>query len=536
MQERIYYRLLPGCPFQLLRAEIGETESVYVFRNVTWCDISSAILRAGDEAYRVENVASRAEVRVTADAEPLVESVLFSDGVAWRNRDKTKGVDLPAPRPAGPSMEEYARYEAAWRGTRPLFCTEITDRFWRCGCGQVNEAGLTFCGGCDKPKEWVLAHADGAVCLATEKARLAAEQKEKKRLADLAAAKKEKRRRFFVWSGVFGGIVLTFVILVMLTTFFFRPARHYYLAERMESIDHHFSALQEYRLAGGYRDAYKKAAEMQRLLTDETRVAAGAYHTVIVDRTGRVQGTGYAKDGELLTSKWNAIRAVACGEAHTVGLHFSGTVIAVGKNKNGECNLSAWKDIVAIGAGNGFTVGLRSDGTVIAAGDDKDGACRVSGWKNVKKIAVGRDYVLGQTESGEMLFTGKDHDGLAADAAQWKDVVQFAAGETHAVGVTKDGKVVSAGDRTMSARETDAWSNMIAVSAGRHFTVGLRADGRLLACGTNQQGQTSVDDVRDAVGVITGRSYTISLQSDGSLLFFGEQQYDEGLVTNWSLK
>ncbi len=538
MTETVFYRLLPGCPLQLMRARAEGEQTVFIFRNVSWCDLTSAELAAGDTRQTLTDIPSRAEVRAAfpSGAEPVVRNVVFSDGVAWRNETLSAGEDLPAPAAAGPSMPEFERYAEAWKGTDPLYRTEYTDRFWRCGCGQINEAGLTFCGGCDRPKEWVTAHADGETCLKTEQAEQASRETARKQAAARAEKRREKRGRILAYAGLGGGIIVFFAVILTLTLFFFRPARHYYFATRAESIDNFFGALEEYRAAGGYRDAPEKVVEMRRLLTCKTRVAAGYLHTVIVDTAGKVQGTGYAKDGVLLTSKWNAIRAVACGETHTVGLHFSGTVMAVGKNKFGECNLTAWKDIVAIGAGNGFTVGLRSDGTVVAAGNNASGQCAVSGWKNVKAIAVGRDFVLGQTESGEMLFAGKDHDGLAEGVGQWQNVVQFAAGNTHAVGVTADGAVVGAGDRTMSALEVGQWSDVIAVSAGRHFTVGVREDGTLVACGTNQRGQTSLDDVRDAAAVITGQNYTITLQYDGSLMFFGEQSYEEGLIGNWSLK
>ena len=525
-----------GCPLRIESRGEGNDWQLFL-RNTGWQEIRSLTLSADGATYEytVPLPARDTALWQVGCAQPtqfLPLTVRFADGVEWHNAEP--GLSLEPPTPADSTQEYFAEFCAAWQDTKPLYQPEQTEAYWRCGCGQVNDAARTFCGNCRKERAWVLAHLNGVCTMQTLAA--AAEEQKKKRKAALAAeaAKKKLRKKIIAFGSLGVAAVAAVLIVALLINLLFIPGRHYALGSGYMDLDRLYEAYTEFEAAGGYRDSEKQLIEISRRLSSETSISAGARHVVKNNRQGKAEGVGYALDTQLMVDKWNAIRAVSCGKDHTLGLHYSGTVMAVGNKKTGALNVKNWLNMIAVGAGDGFSVGLQKDGKLQAVGQNDKGQCNVKDWTDITAIAVGEDFTLGLKSDGTVVATG-NNDAGQCNVSGWKDVIFIAAGNSHALGLKADGTVVATGENKNKELNVSDWKDVIALAAGDGFTLGLKADGTVLATGKNDRGQTEVKDLKDIIAITCGWDFSVVVDGNGTPTYLGTDHDGESKFSNWTL-
>ncbi len=531
-------RFWKGCPiwFQLQREQEGCALSL---RNVGWRDIVFLSLVADKTTYEIELSLAPQQVYLWHLADQEITSfcpvlIRFADGVEWCNAHKDEGFPVSPtllPDAKQPYYEEFAQ---AWADTEPLYMPCVTEHYWGCGCGQVNDIARTFCGKCGKNRQWVKEHLDGITCHATAQKEQALLQEQQIRAARKANMDRLRRKKWTRLSALALGGAVLLTGLICLIRFVMIPGRHYAVATAYMDLDRYCEAYDEYTRAGNFKDSKEKLVEISRRLSAETCISAGYRHTVRNNLLGKVDGTGYALDCQLLVSKWNAIRALSAGKDHTLGLHYSGTVMAVGNEDTGATNVKNWVRVVAIGAGDGFSVGLQDDGKVLAVGKNNYGQCNVKKWSDITAIAVGADFVLGLKSDGTVVATGNNQYGQC-DVSQWKDIIFITAGGAHALGLKSDGTVVAAGRNDHGEKDVSHWTQIMTLAAGDGFTVGVRYDGTLIATGKNDRGQIKIDQAKDMIAVTCGWDYTVAVQKDGKVQFFGTDEDGEGIITHWDL-
>ena len=237
-------------------------------------------------------------------------------------------------------------------------------------------------------------------------------------------------------------------------------------------------------------------------------VAAGNYHTVLLDSKGNVWTAGWNNCGQLgreinsdIDSTFKQvtvgngvkIKAIAAGGSHTVLLDEDGNVWTAGYNSYGQLgitgdNTSTFKQVTvsngvkikAIAAGGAHTVLLDEDGNVWTAGNNNYGQ-------------------LGIAEGNTSTFT-QVKNGISG-----VKITAIAAGEQHTVLLDANGNVWTAGsnyygqlgrDENKGAfisnstfkQVTDGIGIIVIAAKGWH-TVLLDANGNVWTAGQNRNGQ-----------------------------------------------
>lgn len=246
------------------------------------------------------------------------------------------------------------------------------------------------------------------------------------------------------------------------------------------------------------------------------RVAAGKYHTVILNQDGTVRSVGDNSFGQCDTAGWSGITAVVAGAYHTVGLKSDGTVVATGNNSAQQCEVSTWTDIRSIAAASYATLGLRSDGTVVACGMNVDA---VTGWHDVKRIVAGgycaaclygNNAMLATHEGAQLgvgttlydlsvcgcVSVGLMYDGTIQssfdDIPAWQDVASVRVSETAAYAIDTLGNVLTYDYHTRQEGYITMSSPAIEIEcSGTHYVI-LSEDGSVSAYGSNDYGECSV--------------------------------------------
>ena len=167
--------------------------------------------------------------------------------------------------------------------------------------------------------------------------------------------------------------------------------------------------------------------------TDNSMIALGAHHTVIVKSDGTVWAWGDNNWGELgdgttedslfpvKSMEEEHIIAVAASNDYTLALKSNGTVLGWGYDYNhylvtNNTNLSG---IIAIDTGGNHAAALKSDGTVWAWGDNRNGQLGNGSTKdsrdspvlvenllNVVAISAGGDYTVALKSDGTVWTWG----------------------------------------------------------------------------------------------------------------------------------
>lgn len=531
-------RFWMGCPIWFEK-QMGEKECKLALRNVGWREITFVSLNVDGTTYQTDlsllpEAVWEWKVSNTAISSFYPVLIRFADGVEWCNAGGDPGLPVEPAVAPDPQQLYYEEFTKAWKGTDHLCSPHVTQHYWRCGCGQINDIARTFCGKCRKEQQWVRDHLDGKTTHATDLQEQKLQEKKQKQAAWLKEQRCRKKKKILFWTALAGSGMALLTAVVLLLHFLMIPGRHYAVASAYMELDRFYEAYGEYRKAGSYGDSEQKLIEISRRISSETCISAGYRHTVRNNRLGKVDGTGYALDSQLLVSKWNSIRAVSAGKDHTLGLHYSGTVMAVGNEDTGALDVKNWLRVVAVGAGDGFSVGLQDDGKVLAVGKNDKGQCNVRDWEDITAISVGADFVLGLKSDGTVVAEGNNQYGQC-DVSHWKDIILIAAGNSHALGLKSDGTVVAAGRNDHGACGVSDWTGIMTLAAGDEFTVGVKFDGTMVAVGKNDRSQINVEDTQNIISVTCGWDYTVAIQSDGTPLYFGTDEDGEGEILQWNL-
>jgi alpha-tubulin suppressor-like RCC1 family protein len=284
----------------------------------------------------------------------------------------------------------------------------------------------------------------------------------------------------------------------------------------------------------------------------QTMVAAGYYHTLLLQTDGTVKAWGYNNNGQLgdgtTSSRPTAVtvsglanvKAVAAGRGHSLALMNDGTVQAWGDNSSGQLGdgttssrltaglVPGLTNVQAIAAGGAFTLALLNDGTVKAWGFNPYGQLgdgtttnhltpvAVSGLDNVKFITAGWSYGLAIVNDGTVKAWGENKFGQLGDGTTTtrlapvtvsglsgvKAIAGLGDGDiAHSVALLADGTVKAwgyngsgeLGDGTtinrLTAVSVSGLSNVQAIAAGTSHTVALLNNGTVQAWGENLFGQ-----------------------------------------------
>ena len=240
------------------------------------------------------------------------------------------------------------------------------------------------------------------------------------------------------------------------------------------------------------------------MVADFGRLAASAYHSMVVKQDGTVWGTGSNDCGQLgdgtnsdrshfVQVVANGASAVAVGEEHSLVLMHNGSVWATGGNSEGQLG----------------------DGTSIDAERNTFFAVLPH---NVRAVAVGAYHSMVIMHDGSVWAAGWNQQGQLGDGSASSknnfiqvlpsDVVAIAAGTYHSMVVKRDGSVWAAGwndsgqfgDGSATSSSSKSFvkvfsAGAMAVAAGPFHSMVLKQDGSVWATGPNNYGQLGDDSI-----------------------------------------
>ena len=259
-------------------------------------------------------------------------------------------------------------------------------------------------------------------------------------------------------------------------------------------------------------------------LTGIVYIAAGAYHSIAVDKDGRVWTWGYNGEGQLgrgnTSNSAYAIQVggllagvkvveAAAGERHSLVLTESGAVYAFGQNNRGQLGdtsetnrtvpvavrgpLGGSNDapqldqVVSLAAGTATSAALRMDGSVVVWGYNNVGQSGM-GISHASYTLVTPNYV---TRENTAVVTSHDR--------YLRGATDLAAGGAFFLTIQRDGTVFSWGDNQYGTANTDepllvsgtgAWGDTLPVDVSAYGTHAYVTDSNSLtyAFGVNSTG------------------------------------------------
>ena len=226
------------------------------------------------------------------------------------------------------------------------------------------------------------------------------------------------------------------------------------------------------------------------------QMAAGAKHSLALDRDGFVYACGANDSGQLGngTTSWSSLFSpvggvtniveLAAGGAHSLALVTNGTVQAWGNNDYGQL-------------GDGTTSGRTS-------------AIQIGSLTNVFAIAAGYGHNLAVMSNETIQAWGENNYGQLGD------------GTTN----NRANPVLTIG-----------LSNVVAIASGQYHNLALESNGTVWAWGYNSRGQLGdgttnnraipvpVSGLSNVVAIAAGLAHSAALKSDGTLLIWGSGGY-----------
>ena len=241
-------------------------------------------------------------------------------------------------------------------------------------------------------------------------------------------------------------------------------------------------------------------------------IAAGNFHTLVLDADGTVVAWGKDVDGQTnVPPSATNIVAIAAGGNHSLALGSDGSVIGWGRDWDGQIDVPAQAgNATAIAAGSAHSLALRNDGTVVAWGNDDYGQTDVPARAtNVIAIAAGYFHSLALLSDQTVISWGL-MDNVPANLT---NVVGISAGWWHSLAVDVNGTVTAWGDNSYGQCDVpSAATNIIAVAAGYYHSLALRGDGTVLAWGAGYHGETTVPaSLANVVNIAAGEDFSLVL-------------------------
>lgn len=288
--------------------------------------------------------------------------------------------------------------------------------------------------------------------------------------------------------------------------------------------------------------------------TNVKAIAAGGYHTVALDKNGKVWTWGSNDSGQLghsplLSASGSPkivvglpeIVAIAAGDYHTMVVDVNGEVWTWGRNGFGQLGTNPnplavsilpvkvtisgvpQSKIVAVSAGAEHSVALRQDGTVWAWG----------------RNTVGQ---LGNGETTNVNYNPTMVSGLTG-------IMEIAAGDSHTLALKQDRTTIWAwgsnyygqlgdGGRESKLRpiQVEGIRNVTAIAAGNNHTAAIKEDGTVWAWGRNTSGSSSVrtapiqiKGLENAIAIGGGGdadSFILAVKKDGTVWFWNKDSSD----------
>ncbi len=292
-------------------------------------------------------------------------------------------------------------------------------------------------------------------------------------------------------------------------------------------------------------------------------IAAGRYHTLAINKSGKLYAWGRNNQGQLGTnnttdaSSPQAVQglgtssvwiAVSAGEDFSLALNTDGRIYAWGSNANNKLGLnntgvtrkltpflipSNNSLFVKIAAGKNSSVALKGDGTVWTWGSNSSGQLGRStsnptpagapyaiAASPFRDIAIGGDFCLAIKDNGTLWSWGANGSGQLGDNS--------ATNRTAPVQVKVNSVYLN---------------NYFSIGAGENFAVAMHADGTLTSWGNNSSGQLGnktytqskmgklipksdglwLDGARQGM-IASGTDATLMIKSDGSIWGMGDNQ------------
>lgn len=280
------------------------------------------------------------------------------------------------------------------------------------------------------------------------------------------------------------------------------------------------SALWNFRLAGGYKDAAAQAARLTEIVTvyDDALYAlrsdgdvvaargtgadadAAEFHdvdlltsinrnAVVVDKTGHAR-CAVSSISELLDeSYWGDIISISASQHKIAGLRSNGTVRVLKPQNKNHGTVLPWKNVVKVMCADDDILAILADGTVVAHDDNKYITSKeVGSLRGVADITFDREGYAALLYNGTVCCGGHIGDFSYSYAKDCKDIVSVGLDGSHIFALTADGCVLEHGVKG-SARTpnllSDEWHDIVALYSGWQQLIGVRADGAVLYARTN---------------------------------------------------
>ena len=184
-----------------------------------------------------------------------------------------------------------------------------------------------------------------------------------------------------------------------------------------------------------------------------TQIAAGSYHTAVIQLVGNVKAWGYNSHGQTdVPTGLGACTQIAAGERHTVALQQSGIVRAWGYNDYGQCNIPSDLGVCTqIAGGERHTIALQQSGIVRAWGYNGYGQCDIPSDLGVcTQIAGGAWHTIALQQSGIVRAWGNNGSGQCNIPSDLGVCTQIAGGAWHTIAIQQSGFVRAWGDNFYS--------------------------------------------------------------------------------------
>jgi alpha-tubulin suppressor-like RCC1 family protein len=211
-------------------------------------------------------------------------------------------------------------------------------------------------------------------------------------------------------------------------------------------------------------------------LSNAVAVAAGAFHSVVIEGT-TVRAWGDNADGQTsVPSGLTGVVAIACTEAGVVAATESGVVTAWGRDWQGETNVpSSAAGAVELAGGSAHVV-ARTPLGVVAWGNGAFGQTNVpTAAQSATAIASGSYHVLALGSDGTVTAWGRTNEGQCEVPADLTNAVAVGAGPLHSLAVRTDGSVVAWGTAAGGPTNVPATlTNAVRVAAGRYSGFALK--------------------------------------------------------------